>query len=437
MAGLADIVKINISTQAAQVKQAGFGVACIVDAHEKFPERIRFYGEPAAMLDDGFAVTDAAYQAAVKLCSQNPRVAQFAVGRRANKPTLQVTLTPTVRNAEKYRVLVNGTEVSFTSDANALASEIVAGLKGAIDALGIATLVTATTATAVTITGNAAGAWFSVGVVDPAQIAAEQTHADPGIANDLAAIALENGDFYGLILTTASKAEVLAAAAWVEANGKLYVQASQDTAIVTAAAAGATDVAAQAKTSAYARTSVFYHPRPDAFADAALFGKCFPKDPGSLTFKFKTLAGVPAVALTGTQITNAKNKNAMYYTSFGGVPITAEGKVAAGEWIDVIRDRDHFESRLQTRIFSVLANADKVPFTDRGINLVATEVRGQISDSIASGFLADDPTPEIVVPKARNVAAIDKAARNLTGIEFTATIAGAVHALTINGKITV
>jgi hypothetical protein len=36
-----------------------------------------------------------------------------------------------------------------------------------------------------------------------------------------------------------------------------------------------------------------------------------------------------------------------------------------------------------------------------------------------------------------DISTIDKAARNLTGIEFTATLAGAIHIVTITGSVSV
>lgn len=172
-------------------------------------------------------------------------------------------------------------------------------------------------------------------------------------------------------------------------------------------------------------------------AGDALLGATFPFDPGSVTFKFRKLAGVTSDALTATQLTNLRNKNAMFFTDYGGVAITAEGKTAAGEFADVIRDRDWFESRLQARVFSVLVNNAKVPFTDRGIAAIEAELRAQLTEGIQSGFLTNNPAPVVSVPLASAVASVDKAARVLKPISFTAKVAGAIHATTISGTITV
>jgi hypothetical protein len=438
--GLESIVNVVVSTQSAQVKQAGFGVPLIVDAHSRFTERIRFYEEADDLLDDGFTTDDAAYKAAVVLNSQSPSVAQFAVGRRANKPTMQFTIVPTVTNSKAYSVKINGVTKTFTSDGTATLSEIIVGLIAAIGAITgftVAAVGGAGTETSFTITGNAAGNWLRVEALDASLLQVKQTHADPGLAADLAAIKLENDAWYGVAITTASAAEITALAAWVEANGRECVQATQDTDTITTAAAGGTDIMSAAKAAAYARTGLIYHPDNGAFADFAWMGAVLPKSPGSVTWKFKTLAGVSAVKLTPTQITNITDKSGNYYAEVGGIPITVEGWSAAGEFLDVVRDTDWDTSRRQTRLFSLLASNDKIPFTDHGIAVLAAEVGAQNVESVASGFLSNDPAPTVTVPLASSVASADRAIRKLRTIKYSGRIAGAVHSLDLNGTLTV
>lgn len=438
--GLESIVNVAVSTQSAQVKQPGFGVPLIVDAHSKFAERVRFYEAADDLLTDGFGVNDAAYLAAQALESQSPSVEKFAVGRRANKPTLQFTIVPAVVNNKAYKLKINGVEKTFTSDANATLSEIVVGLVtaiGAVTGFAVASVGGAGTETSFTITGSAAGNWLRVEAEDPALLSVKQTHADPGLAADLAAIKLENDGWYGLALTTASAAEIAALAAWVEANGRECVQATQDTDTINTAAAGGTDIMSTLKAASYARTGLIYHPDNGAFADFAWMGAVLPKSPGSVTWKFKTLAGVAVVPLSPTQITNVTDKSGNYYTAIGGVGITAEGWSAAGEFLDVVRDTDWDSSRRQVRLFTLLASVDKIPFTDSGIQTLAAEVRAQNEESVAAGFLADDPAPTVTAPLASSVASADRGVRKLRTIKYSGRIAGAIHSLDLNGTLTV
>lgn len=437
MANLNSIVTVNISLQTAGVKQEGFGIPLIADFHTRFAERIRFYSGTDAMLTDGFTVNDAAYKAASACFAQTPQPKLVAVGRRANAPVLKAALTPIAANTTVYSVEVTGPTgvtgtASFTSDGTATVAEITAGLKIAIDALATG-LTTTDATTRLDITAAAAGLWFGVKVLDMSRIDVKQTHVDAGIAADLAAIKLVNSTWYGVGMTTSSAAEVAALATWVEANKKQCLQDSQDTDIV---GAGTGDIATTLKTANQFRTSIEFHDDPRKFAAFGLFGSVFPSDPGSITFKFRRPAGIPSVPLTDTQITNLKFKNANSFCDFGGVTIHFEGKAASGEFCDVIRDRDWFESRMQTRVYTAMLNAKKIPFTDPGIAAIEGQIRAQMVEGVTSGFLAASPEWIVTAPLARDVSPADKAARNLTGLSFQGTIAGAVHATTITGTIT-
>ncbi len=431
---LADIVNVQITTETGAVLQAGFGVPLILSAHNINSDRIRFYTQTADMLSDGFLSSSPEVKAASALFAQNPRPERVAVGRRDNRPTQAFTLTPVVGNAASYRVKLNGQVAAFVSDASATLAEVTAGLAAALTALAVPNVTVADAGTAVTLTGAAPGVWFDVESLDVSRLAVAQTHAAADPAADLAAILAADASWYGVVSLFNSSAEVAAIAGWVEANGKLFIAQTNDSAVLTAAT---DDVASVLKTGNYARTALIYSPSLGAFADAAWLGRCLPFDPGSETWKFKTLAGVPSTQLTATQVTNLRGKNANFYYTVAGRAITAEGMVAAGEFIDTIRGRDWFQARTQERIYMRLANAKKLAMTDAGIAVIEAEVRAQIQDGIDVGFLAADPEPVVRVPRASALSSTDKAARHLRGITFDAVIAGAIHKLTLNGTIRV
>lgn len=429
------IVDVQVSNTGAQVQQAGFGVPLILDAHDHFPERVRYYTEADALLDDGFTTDSPAYLAAQKLMSQSPRVVRFAVGRRANAPLLAFEISPTLKAGATYELGVNGQTVRHVPEPGDTLADLCSDLETLLDAVPGFTV--GSTASTVTITATAAGNWCRVSAPNPELLAVKQTHADPGVVDDLVACAAESNDWYAVTLTTSGEAEILAAAAWVESNKRIMVTHTQDAGVVNDAPAGATDVAAQLEAGDYFRSAALWHHDNGAFSAVAWLGSTMPKDPGSSTFKFRRLAGVEASRLTETQQGNARAKNANTYTTVGGIGITAEGVVASGEFIDRVRDGDWFTARTQERVFGVLANADKVPFTDHGIATIESELRAQIQEAITAGFLTDDPEPVITVPRARNVPRPDREARRLTGISFEARVASAVHAVTIRGRITV
>jgi hypothetical protein len=437
MASLSDIVNVTVSTLTAAIKQPGFGIPLIADAHSVFAERVRHYSDLDSMVDDGFSVTSAAYRAASAAFAQDPQLNEIAIGRRALAPTLQLDITPTAQNAKAYEVTVylpNGTTsvVSYTSDANATVAEITAGLQAVINPLtGVAA---SDQTTFVRVTAEVAGTYFAVKVSDKALLSIKSTGADPGIATDLAAIKLEDDTWYGLTLTSAGAAEIAAAATWVESNKKLMLQASQDGDII---AAGSGDIASTVKTANAFRTGLIFSSDPTQHAGAAWLGKGFPIDPGGLTFANLTLASVNTETLTGTHITQLKAKNCNYMTDYGGIALTRNGVTAAGEFIDIIRDRDWYESILQTGCLSVMVNNNKVPMTDAGIAKLEAAVRAATRTAIDAGFLAEG-TDAYVVPLAASISSNDRANRTLgsTPIKVSARVAGAIHVAEIRATIT-
>lgn len=428
-ASMNDIVDINISATTSGVKEEGFGIPLIADYHTVFSERIRFYSSLAEMVTDGFATTSAAYRAAAACFAQSPEVNQLAIGRRANAPDLTINLYPTAVNSKAYSVDVNGETATHTSDSSATVAEITAGLTAAINALSISGLTASDQTTYVRIKASSAGTFFSAVPADISLLSVRQEHTDPGIAADLDAIVLEDNSWYGLMLTTSGAAEVEAASDWAETAKKLMVQTTQDGRIPTSSTS---DIATTLV--ANTRTALMHHADNGEFADAAFLGKIMPSIPGAATFKFKQLATVNSMNYTTSQLNYIKAKNCNYLTSFGGnSAITAEGVTTSGEFIDNIRNRDWLESRIRSRVYGALINAQKIPYTDKGIAALGSEVSAALQEAVDAGYLS---SYTLTLPKASAAATVDKAARHLRGISFVGYIAGAIHKATITGVVT-
>jgi hypothetical protein len=441
---LSDHVSLTISQDSLGVARAGFGVPLILSANAAFPERIRFYNDLAGITDDGFTTDSPEYLAARAMLSQQPHPERIAIGRAANKPTQVYTLSvATVRNSHTYEIEVKGegvtaTTASYTSDASATDGEIVVGLVAALNAVVGNNYIAAGATSPFTVTGDAAGEWFSL-KVNAADLEIAQTHADPGgggVAADLAAISLENDDWYMLCTLYNSEDYVIAAADYIEAVKKMYIPDVNETDAITTAA-GNGDTLDELATANYARTAGMYHQEPAEMAAAAWMGRVLPLEPGSETWKFKTLAGLDPTSLTTTQRTNLVNRSANFYQTVAGVAITQEGTTSDGDFIDVQRFIDWLEDDMSKAVFEALAGADKVPYTDAGVAIIEAEVRGSLRRGINRGGLAEDPAPVVTVPLVADVATADKALRLLPDVKFSATLAGAVHKVTITGVVSV
>lgn len=243
--------------------------------------------------------------------------------------------------------------------------------------------------------------------------------------------------WYGLCVATRVNADQQDIADWVQANEKLCIFASSDTNIL--ASGTQTTIADYVKTNSLDRSAVIYSPNvtdatDDDCPDAAWFGKMFPKDPGSATWAFKTLAGVATYGLTSSQFTQGLGRNANLYVNVAGVSITKNGTVGTGEYLDVMHGIDWLKARIQNLIFTPIAQLDKVPFTDAGVQVIVGQLRAALEEGVSVNLLAADSI-EITYPKVADVSAINKAARLLPDVKFTATLAGAIHKTEIDGVV--
>lgn len=251
----------------------------------------------------------------------------------------------------------------------------------------------------------------------------------------------ESKDWYGFFIGSRTLADLEEVADWAESNKKIFFISDDDANIVDASG----DIAEYIETNNYDRSSVMYHPLADLtandpYVEAAWSSLMFTYEPGEATWCHKQLAGVSAYNLTTAQKDTALGKNCNLFQEIAGVDVTRFGTVGSGEYIDIIRGTDWLEARIQERVFTVLINVAKVPFTDSGIQLVVAEVEAALQEAVDINLIA--PPDEdgnngfnVTFPRAADVDAADKAARLLPDIDFTAVYAGAVHKTQINGTI--
>lgn len=428
---LDSIVNVVITRETKAVTRAGFGTLLVIGTHKVFNERVREYSNAADMLTDGFEVTDPEYKAGLAFFSQNPNQSKLLIGRVQAD---QAVVTAIAVNDFQYDVIINGTTFSFTSDSDATLTEISLGLKTQIDLGSEPVTVVDNTDGSIDIDPNVAGTAFTVTVGSNLTVTKPFTGSETQLAA-YTAILGENSDFYAVASTNRTQSDVEALAAQILTESRIYGTTSSDANILDAV--DVTNIASVLNAATNERAFVMYHTDPTTFPEVAWLSRQLSTDPGSSTWKFKTLLGITATNLTVTESTNAINKKANTYETVGGVNITAEGTMASGEFIDIIRGIDWFTARLTERVFSRLVNLEKIPFTDAGITVIEAEVRNQLNDGIDQGLIAADPVPTISVPLAADVSTANKTARLLPDVSFQATLAGAIHFVTIEGVLAV
>jgi len=263
----------------------------------------------------------------------------------------------------------------------------------------------------------------------------EDLTADPGLATDLAAVRAEDDDWYALLLDSNSRAEIIAAAAIVESLDPRKVLVAQTSDTDCTDADSITDVMYLAADLDRFRTVILYHPTVGAGAAAAYVGNAIAYDPGTVTWKFRELAGLTSYTLTSAQRAAVLAKSGNLIETVAGRSITCDGKVSGGEWIDVIHGLDWLRARMAERVFGVFVSqpAGKVPFTDKGIALLHTEVRAQLQEAQDRDVLDVGWTTS--VPTAASLSSAQRQTRVLPNVTWAGRVTGAIHAITIRGTV--
>lgn len=251
--------------------------------------------------------------------------------------------------------------------------------------------------------------------------------------------ALTVNEWYGFsLISFTSGSEIEAAAKWAESNSKLF---------------GFTYVTGNCPVdiTVYENTFGFYAgdlktseiPDGNMYAAVAYMAKCFSYDPGSETWGLKTLRGVSASNLSTTKVETLKNSNVNFYRTIANKDVTQEGKVGSGEWIDVIRFKEWLINKLQIEVFNFMVKNPKISFNDAGITGIHNVIESVLSSAQGTGIDEDrfdengdvDKGYTITVPRSADVSDTDKKNRRLTGVTFTARLAGAIHETSIKGTL--
>lgn len=434
MANLNNVVTVNITSTVSTVRKQTFDKALILDYHTKFAEHVKAYSDIAGLEADGFVETDAAHIIASAMFAQSPAPSQVKIGRRALAPDLEIRLTPTAVNSTVYTVTVDGEEASYTSDSSATVAEITAGLASAISALSISGLSVSDQTTYVRLKGSSAGRFIRASVANLSLISISQNHADPGAATDLAAISLENSDFYVVIPTTASSAELVAINTWCAANNKALVAQTQDSAVIntTSGNAAATLLASNAP-----NTSLFWYPDNGVSLVGAAMGAHLPNPAGGSNLMFVSPVGVPVVELTQTQINNLKANRCNFLADFGGGPIIAYGySSGTAGFFDQTRGRAWIKAEIQADIYAALARANKAgkaPATKSGMVIVSAAIKKSFEKGINRGYLSKDDEHTVTLPVFADVRDELVLTRVLTGVTFSFVEANAINGAVVSG----
>lgn len=449
---LSDIVSATVSASSASPTVPGFGkTLCMVGkVPTGFPATPQTYTNLTGLISAGFLTTDDAYLMAQAAFSANPAPPAIMICQRTNK-TVQVIKLKCLTAVQNSVYSINivtplgvSTTITYTVPGAATTTTVATAIAALIAAVSgfagttsaVDTITIASPATAGQLNGY--NSWTS-------NFYLTDTTTDPGIAADLAIAIAADNTWYGLAIDSCSKAEIVAAAAFAEANKKLFVQTSCESTVPDNAQT--TDVASTVQTSAYHYTAILYNGN-NTKAHSALEWQsgrfAGSPTPGNDTWEYQTLPGIAADALTETQFATLGNKFATGYVNIQGVNVTASGGIANtnsggkngfGEFIDVRRFLDWQIAQIQIGLYIQLLGPGKTPFTDKGIASLANVILGALQRGEQAGGLVVGSSVVTQI-LASQVSASDRGNRVLRNLNWSAQLAGAVHLVVSSGTVT-
>ena len=420
---LDDIVKCNVEISSPASNDATFDSILLVVSAPPAAGRLstaKTFAVSGAdeLLDYGYTTNDEAYQAAQVAFSQNPAPnALYCVVRRSTETTGDYY--------EQSASGVSGALKIVADSATPSAGEIKVGQVTPVKP-----------------------ASYTPAVDDYVILKQETVQAYEDISGTLARANAETA-FYGVHLTEfRSRTDVAAAMAWVEANEKILGVE------YTTADSGLTSCPVQnfscfrtfcvysGKADGYAADA---QPKTNEYAALAWMAKCFGYQPGSETWNLKTLSVIVPSTLSTSEKGDLSGDKINTFLRYAGNNVMIGGFMVSGEWIDVIRFRDWLKNEMQVRVFNVLKGNRKVPYTDEGICMVQGAMKAALAEGQTIGGIApteyDDDGNEIPgytvkVPRSADLTDTQRKSRKLTGCQYTARLAGAVHAVEISGYLT-
>lgn len=242
---------------------------------------------------------------------------------------------------------------------------------------------------------------------------------------------------------------------WVQSKNKQAFIDSNDPLMLVAS--NTSNIAARFK-GTVDRTSVFYHSEPAEWPSIALAAKLgtfnFDDANSAYTAKFKTLDGVAAVNIASAALTavtgfvpgigqdKVSGHCANTYIDIGGRNFVTEGStLTPNTFIDEVHATDWIVARTEEAMLGIFLNNARVPFTDAGLQQVASAARQVMQAATRAGLVANDVNPStgdyqaavtITVPSVFDVPESQRKARIAPAIAVNFRYAGAVHYATVN-----
>lgn len=237
----------------------------------------------------------------------------------------------------------------------------------------------------------------------------------------------EGASFYYLLSSDNSDSMIAILADYISTQDKLY--AATVDALESVEKLGG----------AYDNVFLVAHDSRQSYVAEGLVSTMAPRQIGSYTFTFKNVQGVQAAKFNSTTVSQFEKANCSVYINEAGVLMNSKGVAISGEYIDNVQATHYIKARMTENIFRMLALTEKIPYTDKGIALVVSEIEKVLKHSYNVGIICDDeagnPEFTITAPKRADILKNTVAKRILPDVRWRAVVAGAVEKVEIRGVL--
>lgn len=242
---------------------------------------------------------------------------------------------------------------------------------------------------------------------------------------------------------------------WVEAQPKLAMVDSNDENMQDPA--DETNIAARHK-GTVERTAVFYHTDSAAYLASSMAAymstRVFDDADSAYTLKFKKAPGINNVNIGSAAVTavtgfvegvgqsESSGHCANTLIDIGDQNFLVEGSVLTQNvFLDEVHATDWIIARTEEEALAMFLNNARIPYTDQGMQQLASVPRSVMAQAVRAGIVAQDLNPltgeyepafTITVPSVFDVPESQRNARIAPAIAVRFRYAGAVHYTTIN-----
>lgn len=419
------IVRTTVNLNPSAAQEQNLSTLLVLDDNPVIDvvERYRPYTSASDVADD-FGTASPFYYAAVVYFGQRPQPAQMMCGRwakTASKGKLVCATLSVAAQALSSWTSITAGSFTYTKDAGGPTTVTALNFSGATTLNGVAAIIQAAL-TGVTVIYNAnyqrfefesgtTGAASSVSFLSAAgsgsdissQIGGSSTSSGAYVVQGQAletavtSAALFDSNYgqlwYGLVIPTASDADHLAVAAFIEATDTkhAYGVTTQEAGVLVKS--DTSNIAYQLKQLGYNKTSVQYCSN-NAYAVCSYLGRILPTDyqgnNTTITLMFKNEPGIVPETINTDQAYALQFFNCNAFVQYdNNVAIIQNGVQSSGVFTDIVFGTDWLAVDIQTAYFNMLyTSTTKIPQTDDGAHLGVAVCEQRCSQAKTNGLLA-------------------------------------------------